>query len=102
MCGHRLCELIGGDCSLVVTRSRGCTPLLAAREISPELLDEVRELLGRLDLGVSDDRTRADAVRLAGIMRREALENRPLLAQLRIHEPELVPALERLCARPRA
>jgi hypothetical protein len=104
-CGHLICELIGGDCSLATRRSRGCRPNLLARQIAPEILDEVRALVAVIDPDVRpdarDDRQRTAAVRLAEIVRREALDDRPLLAYARIEEPELAPALERLCVRRR-
>ena len=92
-CGHPLCELIGGACSIAIQRSRGCRPNLTAREVAPEIFDELRALLPVVE---SDH---ASAVRLAAIIRREALDGRQLLAHVRIEEPELAPALERLCAR---
>lgn len=98
-CGHLLCELIDdGACSLATRRSRGCRPNLP-KAIAPELVDEVRSLLAVIDPDVRDDRVRQAAVRLAEIMRRQALDDRPLLAYARSDEPELVPALERLCVR---
>jgi hypothetical protein len=48
-CGHRLCELVGEGCSLAVTRSRGCHASGWATAVAPELLDEVRALLARID-----------------------------------------------------
>ncbi len=92
-CGHRLCELIGGACSITIQRSRGCRPNLTARTVAEAIFDEVRALL----LVVETDREAA--VRLAAIIRREALDGRQLLAHVRIDEPELAPALERLCTR---
>ena len=100
-CGHLLCELIEGSCSLATGRSRGCTPGLASKQIAADVFDEVRGLLAVIDPDVRDDRVRAAALRLAEIIRREARDDRPLLAQARIEEPELAPALERLCARRR-
>lgn len=100
-CGHRLCELIGGACSLATRRSRGCRPNLTSKQVAPELVDEVRALLAVIDPDVRDERVHKAAVRLAEIVRREALDDRPLLAYARIEEPELAPALERLCARRR-
>ena len=52
-----------------------------------------------IDPDVRDERVQAAAVRLAEIIRREAREDRHLLAQVRIDEPELAPALARLCSR---
>lgn len=98
-CGHPLCELIGGSCSLATGRSRGCTPSLASKAVAPEIFDEVRALLALLEGGVRDERSRTAAVRLAEIIRREAREDRHLLAQARMDDPDLAPALERLCAR---
>jgi len=100
-CGHLLCELIGGPCSLATRRSRGCRPNLVSKHVAPEIVDEVRALVALIDPDVRDDRIRRAAVRLAEIMRREALDDRPLLAYARIEEPELAPALERLCLRRR-
>ena len=100
-CGHLLCELIGGTCSLATGRSRGCRPNLVARDIAPELIDEVRALLVMIDPATRDDRVREAAIRLAEILRREALEDRPLLAYARIEEPELAAPLARLCVRRR-
>jgi len=94
MCGHRLCELIGGVCSIANGRSRGCTRGLAPKTTAPEVFDEVRELLAAI--GHSD---RAAAIRLAEIIRREARDDRNLLVQARSDEPDLAPALERLCLR---
>jgi hypothetical protein len=100
-CGHLLCELIGRACSLATGRSRGCRPNLGSRTVAPEVVDEVRELLVVIDPDVRDERVHRAAVRLAEIMRREALDDRPLLAYARIEEPELAPALARLCSRRR-
>jgi len=100
-CGHLLCELIGGSCSLATRRSRGCRPNLVSKHVAPEVVDEVRALLALIDPDVRDERIHKAAVRLAEIMRREALDDRPLLAYARIEEPELAPALERLCLRRR-
>jgi hypothetical protein len=94
VCGHRLCELIGGECSIAIQRTRGCRANVTAKDVAPEIFDEVRALLPAIDRG-----ERAAAVRLAAIIRREALDNRQLLAHVRIEEPELAPALERLCVR---
>jgi hypothetical protein len=95
-CGHPLCALIGGDCSLATRRSRGCTPGLASKSVAPEVFDEVRALLPRIDAG-----DREAAVRLAAIVRREALEDRLLVVIARTDEPELAPALSRWCLRQR-
>lgn len=100
-CGHLLCELIGGSCSLATGRSRGCRPGLTSKTVATDVFDEVRELLAVIDPDVRDGRARPAAVRLAKIIRREALEDRNLIAQARDEEPELAPALERLCRRRR-
>jgi hypothetical protein len=100
-CGHLLCELIDGSCSLASGRSRGCTPGLAPKNVAPEVFDEVRALLAVIDPEVRDDRSRAAAVRLAEIIRREARDDRNLLALARTDEPELAPALAALCVRRR-
>jgi hypothetical protein len=60
------------------------------------VFDEVRELLPRIDAG-----DREAAVRLASIVRREALEDRLIVVIARTDEPELAPALSRLCLRSR-
>jgi hypothetical protein len=99
VCGHLLCELIGGPCSLVTVRSRGCRPNLTSRDLAPAVLDEVRHLVGAIDPEARDDRVRAAAVRLAALVRREALDDRNLIALVRDDEPELAPALVRLCER---
>jgi hypothetical protein len=60
-CGHLLCELIDDrSCSLATGRSRGCRPNLTSKTIAPEVIDEVRALLGTIDL-----RDRDAAIRLA-------------------------------------
>ncbi len=100
-CGHLLCELIGDGCSLATGRSRGCRPGLASKIVATDVFDEVRALLALIDTDVRDDRAVAAAVRLAKIIRRESLEDRNLIAQAHDDEPELAPALERLCRRRR-
>ena len=100
-CDHPLCAIIGGACSLATRRSRGCRPNLAAKDVAPELLDEVRELVGVLATGARGDEVRASAVRLAAIVRREALEDRNLIAIVSADDPTLGPELARLCRRPR-
>lgn len=96
-CGHPLCKLIEGPCSLTAGRSRGCTPGLAPKDVAPEVFDEVRALLEVIDL--KDANTRSAAARLAEIIRREAREDRNLVALARDDEPELASALQRLCLR---
>lgn len=100
-CGHLLCEIIGGPCSLATGRSRGCTPGLTSKTITPQVFDEVRALLAAIDPERPDEYVRSAAVRLAEIIRREAREDRLLLVHARDDEPDLVPALERLCVRRR-
>ncbi len=103
-CGHLLCELIGGSCSLDAGRSRGCTPQLTPRTVAPETFDEVRALLaviGPEATGVVDEQVRSAAVRLAQIIRREARDDRHLVTIARDDEPELAPMLAKLCARRR-
>lgn len=84
---HPLCELIGGACSIAVQRSRGCRPNITAKSVAGEIFDEVRALLAALP-------DREAAVRLAQIIRREAMDGRQLLAHARDDEPELAPLLE--------
>jgi hypothetical protein len=100
-CGHLLCELIDRSCSLATGRSRGCRPNVTSKEVAPDTVEEVRALLAVIDPDVRGEPVRSAAVRLAEIMRREALDDRPLLAYVRAEEPELAPALARLCARQR-
>jgi hypothetical protein len=88
-CRHLICELIGeAACSIASGRSRGCTPGLAARTIDPLVFDEVRALLPTIATGDRDA-----AIRLAAIVRREAREDRNLIAQARDDEPELAAQL---------
>jgi hypothetical protein len=87
--------LIGGACSLATRRSRGCRPNVTSRELAPETLDEVRTLLARVEA-----RDIEAAIRLAALFRREALDDRNLIALIRDDDPELAPALARLCLRP--
>jgi hypothetical protein len=110
-CGHLLCELIGGPCSLMTGRSRGCTPGLGPRTIAPEVFDEVRTLVAvietrgsaRQDIepAAANERIKAAAIRLAEIIRREARDDRNLVTHARNEEPELAPILETLCLRHR-
>lgn len=100
-CGHPLCELIDRACSLATGRSRGCRPNLVAKDVAPEILDEARALVAVIDPNVRDERTKQAAIRLAAIIRREALDDRSLLAYARVEEPELASALARLCVRRR-
>jgi hypothetical protein len=95
-CEHPLCKIIGGACSLATRRSRGCRPNVASKDVAPEVLDEVRQLLGVIATG-----DRAAAIRLAAIVRREALEDRNLLAIVTSDEPDLAIALAQLTRRSR-
>jgi hypothetical protein len=95
-CGHPLCELIGGDCSLATRRSRGCTPGHASKSVAPEVYDEVRVLVAAIE-GQGD--VRDAAIRLAALVRREAQDDRLLVVLARTDEPDLAPALARLCLR---
>jgi hypothetical protein len=94
-CRHPLCELIGEDaCSIASGRTRGCTPGLAAKTVGPPVFDEVRALLAQIATGDRDA-----AIRLAAIVRREAREDRNLLARARDDEPELAAPLAALVVR---
>jgi len=94
-CRHPICELIGeGACSIASGRTRGCTPAVAAKTIDPSLFDEVRALLTEIGTGDRDA-----AIRLAAIVRREAREDRSLLAQARDDDPELAAQLAELLVR---
>lgn len=99
-CGHRLCELVAdGSCRLAAGRSRGCRPGLFSPIVAADVFDEVRALLAVID--AHDKRARVAAIRLAEIIRREAREDRHLVAMARDDEPELAPVLSRLCTRQR-
>ena len=94
-CRHPICELIGeGACSIASGRTRGCTPGLAAKTIDPFVFDEVRALLTAIATGDRDA-----AIRLAAIVRREAREDRNLLAQAHDDESELAAQLAELLVR---
>ena len=94
-CRHPICTLIGEDaCSIATGRTRGCTPALVAKTIGPPVLDEVRALLTAIATGDRDA-----AIRLAAIVRREAREDRNLLAHARDDEPELAAQLAELLLR---
>ncbi len=96
---HPLCALAGAaTCSLAIHRSRGCRPNVTARDVDPAIFTEVRALLATLAAPSADPRDAA--TRLAAIIRREALDDRHLLAHARSDEPDLVPALEHLTSRP--
>jgi hypothetical protein len=110
-CRHLLCEIADGtvtvkvpddvvpDCSLAFQRSRGCTPGTFAKDVAPAILEEVRTLLGAIDPDARTDEGKAAAVRLAQIVRREAMEERNLQAQVRDDDAELGKQLARLLAR---
>jgi len=100
-CRHLLCELIGDSCSLATNRSRGCRPGLASKDVAPAVFDEVRRLLAVIDPRVRDERARSAAARLAQLVRREALDERNLVALARDEEPDLAEALAELCVRRR-
>jgi hypothetical protein len=94
-CRHPLCELIGeSECSIASGRTRGCTPRLGAKSTDPLVFDDVRALLAAIATGDVDA-----AIRLAAIVRREAREDRHLLAQARDEEPELAAQLAALLLR---
>jgi hypothetical protein len=94
-CRHPICELIGDEtCSIASGRSRGCSPVLAAKTIAPSVFDEVRELLAAITTGDRDA-----AIRLAAIVRREAREDRNLLTHARDDEPEVAQQLAELLLR---
>jgi hypothetical protein len=106
-CGHPLCQLLGDECSLASRLSRGCrTGPRPATPFAPELIEEVCTLLAQLGPAppgdaLAADRQRAAATRLAFLFRREARNDRNLLA-LAVEdelEPELCARLEALCRR---
>src|SRR5450432_3680679 len=99
-CQHPLCKIIGGACSLATRRSRGCRPNVTSKDVAPEVLDEVRQLLGVIAPEARTEQVRAAAIRLAAIVRREALEDRNLMTIISSDEPDLAPALAQLCRRP--
>lgn len=96
-CNHLLCEIIGGDCSLATRRSRGCRPNVTAKDVAPEVFDEVRALLGVIEPTTRTPAVREAAVRLAALVRREALEDRNMLVIAASDEPDLAEPLARLC-----
>jgi len=100
-CEHLICDIIGGACSLASGRSRGCHPTLAEKQLDPAVLDEVRDLVAAIDPEARDARTREAAARLAAVVRQEALEDRNLVALVATDDPDLAPALVRLCFRRR-
>jgi hypothetical protein len=98
-CGHVICEIIDRGCSLAIHRSRGCRPNVTSRSVAPEVFEEVRALLAVIDPERRDEGDRDAAIRLAAIIRREALDDRHLLVHVRDDEPDLHPALARLITR---
>ncbi len=93
-CRHPICELLGEDtCSIASGRSRGCTPGLA-KPVDPAMFDELRALVALIATG---DRDAAN--RLAAIVRREAREDRNVLAHARDDDPELGAQLAELLVR---
>lgn len=106
-CGHALCQLLGDECSLASGRSRGCrTGPRAAAPFEPELIEEVCALLAQLGPlppgdAAAAEQQRAAATRLAFLFRREARNDRNLLALAAEDEiePELRARLEALCRR---
>lgn len=106
VCGHHLCALLGGACSLLAGVSHGSHAGPRPRTtIELAVYDEIRALLpaiavdaaGVLPAGPGRDA----AARLAAIIRREAREGRGVLGQARLDEPELAGRLEPLCRRAR-
>lgn len=106
-CGHPLCELVGDDCALATGLSRGCrTGPRPATPFGAEVIDEVGTLLSQLGPMAPGDadaasRQRAAATRLAFLFRREARNDRNLLALAADDElePELRARLAGLCRR---
>jgi hypothetical protein len=101
-CGHPLCQLVGDGCSLASGVSRGCQ--MGPRQVAPfeaELVDEVSALLAQLGSAASATDLRAAATRLAFLFRREARNDRNLLALAAEDElePELRTRLLSLCRR---
>lgn len=84
-CRHKLCALIGGGCSIAVTLSRGCRPNVSTRETD---FDEVRAVL-----------LAKDWVKLAQLVRREAMDGRNLVALARAEELDFADELAELCRR---
>lgn len=103
-CGHPLCRMIGDECSLATGLSRGCQT--GPRPVAPfeaELVDEVSSLLVQLapsPPAAEADGQRAAATRLAYLFRREARNDRNLLALAEDElEPELGARLQMFCRR---
>jgi hypothetical protein len=98
-CRHPICELIGdAACSIASGKSRGCRPGIAAKTVEPAVFDAVRALLEAIATGEPAARREA-AIQLAAIVRREARDDRNLLALARDDEPELAPRLAALLSR---
>jgi hypothetical protein len=103
-CGHPLCRMIGDECSLATGLSRGCqTGPRPVAPFEPELVDEVSSLLVQLapsPPAAEADGQRAAATRLAYLFRREARNDRNLLALAEDElEPELGARLQMFCRR---
>jgi hypothetical protein len=101
-CGHPLCALVGGACSLATGRSRGCQAPRPAAPFEPALVEEVATLLAQLaPQAAAPEDQRAPATRLAFLFRREARGDRNLLALATDDElePELAARLTSLCSR---
>ena len=89
-CTHPLCALIDDGCRIAIQRSRGCHANHWPAATAPAVLAEARALLAALD--------RDAAIRLAQLVRTEALEQRSLATQLADEDEALGAALARLCA----
>jgi hypothetical protein len=101
-CGHPLCQLVDDGCSLATGLSRGCRS--GPYQVEPfeaELVAEVSALLEQLGPTADGEARRAAATRLAFLFRREARNDRNLLALATEDElePELRARLEVLCRR---
>lgn len=103
MACHPICALIGGPCSLALSVSRGCRSGPGpSRVIADAVFDEVAALVEAIDRAVAAERAadaRGPATRLAEIIRREARDDRHVLAMARADELVFAPSLARLCAR---
>ena len=67
--------------------------------MEPEIYEEVRALLAKIDRNDPSEAVRTSAIRLAEIIRREARDDRNLVTHAREDEPDLAPALAALCLR---
>jgi hypothetical protein len=110
-CRHLLSEIVEGStpistpedivpaCSLAFVRSRGCTPGTFAKELAPAVFDEVKTLLSQIDPDNRTEEAKVAATRLAQIVRREAMEERNLLALVRAEDTDVAASLMPLLAR---